>query len=117
MEIELFDTKVPIIEGWEYESFDNGSKKKKPVLRPAELCVEEYANVTLNCTTSGRSRIAINWFKDGKAVPAKAALSEWNRALTVPDISRDNEGTYTCEARNQVYSAMSNPSKIAVTHE
>ncbi|KAL8219720.1 UNVERIFIED_CONTAM: hypothetical protein K2H54_031779 [Gekko kuhli] len=88
---------------------------EKPVLRPAELCVEEHANVTLSCTTSRRSRVAIHWFKDGKAVPAKAALSERNRALTVPDVGRDDEGTYTCEARSRVYSAMSNPSKIAVT--
>ncbi|KAL8219717.1 UNVERIFIED_CONTAM: hypothetical protein K2H54_031742 [Gekko kuhli] len=79
-----------------------------PLLWPAELFVEEHANVTLNCTTSERSGITVSWFKDRKAVPAKAVLSEQNRALTIPDVSRDDEGMYTCEA-------MSNPSKIAVT--
>ncbi|KAL8219716.1 UNVERIFIED_CONTAM: hypothetical protein K2H54_031719 [Gekko kuhli] len=85
-----------------------------PILQPAELFVEEHANITLNCTTPERSGVTVSWFKDGKAVPAKAVLSEQNRALTVPDVSRDDAGTYTCQARSPAKSAMSNPSKIAV---
>ncbi|XP_048357130.1 carcinoembryonic antigen-related cell adhesion molecule 5-like isoform X1 [Sphaerodactylus townsendi] len=89
-------------------------KLSPPTLWPKELSVKEHANVTLNCTTSEHSSVTVSWYKDGKPIPDKAALSERNRTLTIPDISKADAGTYTCEAKNGANNATSNPSKIFV---
>nr|XP_056703725.1 carcinoembryonic antigen-related cell adhesion molecule 1-like [Euleptes europaea] len=101
-------TNIPSAAMWEIQVLE---KLSPPILWPTDLSVKEHTNVTLNCNTSEHSSVNISWFKDGKPIPV---LSEQIRVLTFPDISKDDEGTYTCEAGNRANSAKSNPSKIAV---
>ncbi|XP_054854920.1 carcinoembryonic antigen-related cell adhesion molecule 5-like [Eublepharis macularius] len=96
---------------WEIQVLE---KLSQPILWPAASTVKEHENVTLNCTTSESSSVSVSWLKDGNPIPVKSILSARNRTLTVPDISKDDEGMYTCEARNLANSATSNPSKITL---
>ncbi|XP_077788364.1 cell adhesion molecule CEACAM16-like isoform X2 [Podarcis muralis] len=85
----------------------------RPVLLPVESVLAENRSVTLRCSTSDSSNVKVFWFKDGELLQAQAGLSEQNRTLTLAGASEDELGTYTCEARNPISNAISNPSIIS----
>ncbi|XP_015262577.1 PREDICTED: carcinoembryonic antigen-related cell adhesion molecule 1-like, partial [Gekko japonicus] len=105
------ETNLSSSTSWEIKVLE---KLLPPILWPADLFVKEHANVTLNCNTSESSSVDVFWFKDGNPIPATSLLSERNRTFNIPDVSQDDVGVYTCQARNPANSATSNPSKIAV---
>ncbi|XP_053123632.1 carcinoembryonic antigen-related cell adhesion molecule 5-like [Hemicordylus capensis] len=79
-----------------------------PVLWPAECTVAEFTELILNCTTS---EVFVSWFKDGELLP------QWTQILTLYLVTKDDEGIYTCEARNTVSHAKSNPSIVTVIQD
>ncbi|XP_034973416.1 carcinoembryonic antigen-related cell adhesion molecule 16-like [Zootoca vivipara] len=85
----------------------------RPVLLPVESVVAENGSITLHCNTSDSSNVKVFWFKDGELLQAQPGLSEHNRTLTLAGASKDVWGTYTCEVRNSISDAMSNPSVIS----
>ena len=54
-------------------------------------------NISIYCAhENGAKPVNINWFKDEKKVPDKAVLSKNNQILTIPNIDKDDRGSYKC---------------------
>ncbi|XP_053123628.1 uncharacterized protein LOC128332878 [Hemicordylus capensis] len=88
----------------------------RPVLKPSEVMVPENSYVTLKCNTSKSDGVSVFWFKNAEPLLAVTSLLDRNRTLNITGVSRNDAGTYTCEARNPVSKGLSNPSSITVAY-
>lgn len=76
------------------------SFKKRPL--ELETYGSEGGNVTLRCNPEAAPKPSFTWKKDGNVIGAggKRFITE-NGNLIIRQISRDDEGIYTCVAKNQ----------------
>ncbi|XP_067214248.1 basement membrane-specific heparan sulfate proteoglycan core protein isoform X9 [Linepithema humile] len=82
------------------------------VLQPGELLV-------LTCTAIGVPIPEINWRLNWGHIPAKCSMSSSNGTgtLTCPDIQREDQGAYSCEALNIGGFVFAVPDAIVVVKE
>uniref|UniRef100_A0A8D2JA94 Ig-like domain-containing protein n=1 Tax=Varanus komodoensis TaxID=61221 RepID=A0A8D2JA94_VARKO len=88
----------------------------RPALTPESITMVENSTVVLQCSTSTSSRVIVSWLKDVAPVRGTAELSNQNRTLTLPGITKDDAGSYTCVVSNPVSNASSSPANLVVQY-
>jgi len=83
-------------------------------LHPANTTTTEGQNVTLACNATGNPSPSITWYKDGQLVIISGRFTQDSSSLTITKVSRFDEGTYFCNATNDVNSRVSNSTYLTV---
>ncbi|XP_033733022.1 contactin-like [Pecten maximus] len=65
----------------------------KPPMRGEDLRLECFA---YGSAKNYESSWSYSWSRAGKPLPARTKFTDLNRVLTIKDIQREDEGTYTC---------------------
>lgn len=72
-------------------------------------------NVSIYCYyENGAQPVKLIWFKDDKALPSKAALSKKNQILSIPNITKDDAGSYKCIVQSK-FSILRKVTKVFVS--
>ncbi|XP_035660172.1 hemicentin-2-like [Branchiostoma floridae] len=66
----------------------------------SSVTLEEGQSTAIQCSSVANPTASFKWRKDGSGDP------EVNNILTLSEVSRDSEGTYTCEASNTIEGAL-----------
>ncbi|XP_044290672.1 carcinoembryonic antigen-related cell adhesion molecule 1-like isoform X2 [Varanus komodoensis] len=107
---KTFSTQFAVLEIWIMEILN------RPALTPESITMVENSTVVLQCSTSTSSRVIVSWLKDVAPVRGTAELSNQNRTLTLPGITKDDAGSYTCVVSNPVSNASSSPANLVVQY-
>lgn len=80
--------------------------------------VEHMDSLHLTCV-SPNNDVTIRWFQNLEVIQEGdgSAVSTDGRVLTIPRVTRNNSGTYHCEARNHLGSRLSEALMVGVTCE
>jgi len=85
----------------------------KIITRLDPITVAEGSDVVLRCKATGKGTLNYQWRRLSQSLPNSARLSDNNKALTIRNISTDDNGEYYCEVDNGGTSVSSN--KVQVT--
>lgn len=67
-----------------------------------KVVVRKGTTVSLECRANGNPAPTVAWFKRGRRIEDKGALSNNGMVMTIRDVTRKNAGLYTCQASNGV---------------
>ncbi|KAJ8042898.1 Lachesin [Holothuria leucospilota] len=85
---------------------------ENPIHRPDPLAnilvFNETANVTLRCLASGNPSPFINWTRSGSKLPLERIIQTTDDVITIVNVSRYDNGRYTCQATNSLGESASN---------
>uniref|UniRef100_A0A6I8N2D2 receptor protein-tyrosine kinase n=1 Tax=Ornithorhynchus anatinus TaxID=9258 RepID=A0A6I8N2D2_ORNAN len=68
----------------------------------ASLTVNSSGKIVLECKVGGTPAPGITWTKNGYSVLPASGISLENRTLVIERAKKDDEGTYECQATNEV---------------
>lgn len=82
---------------------------------PKNQRIVKGSSVTLECEATGNPTPRITWSRAGGRLPA-GSQEEEGHAMTLLDVDRHVEGTYTCKANNTVGTPATEEMSISVTY-
>ena len=85
---------------------------------PQSETKKEGENTSLSCNATGNPKPTISWYKDDTKINAGAdsrvSISEDDTQLTITNVSRNDDGQYTCVASNSLGNSTSNSATLTV---
>ena len=70
------------------------------VLPPLSMVVNETGIASLQCEVKGNPAPQVTWLKENSSLPADKRVFQSRDGLIVTDVTSQDSGLYTCEARN-----------------
>ncbi|CDQ97100.1 unnamed protein product [Oncorhynchus mykiss] len=68
----------------------------------SEVRLLKGEELVLECIAEGFPTPVIEWTKRTEKLPKRANLKNYGKRLTINNIEEEDDGKYTCEARNSV---------------
>ena len=70
------------------------------VLPPVSMVVNETGIASLQCEVKGNPAPLVTWLKENSSLPADKRIFQSRDGLIIVDVTSQDSGLYTCEARN-----------------
>jgi len=83
-------------------------------VHPTSEITTEGQNVTLDCTAIGEPPPTITWYKDNQLLNISGRFTQDSSSLTITKVSREDNGTYYCNATNNISSEVSHSALLTV---
>lgn len=94
----------------------------KIYVNPASQSTNEFSAIHMACHLEGKPKSTVRWLKDGNyitpgsriTVSQPNSVSNTSATLTIANVTRHDEGNYSCEAENDVGNVTSSQASLVV---